>query len=78
MRHFTDCIRLDPSNEVFFSNRAAARIALTQHREAVQDALAATKLKPGWAKGWARLGAAFTGLEDHVEVSSLCCAGPVW
>ena len=65
---FTECIRLDPAGEVYFSNRAAARMALKQHAHAVQDALAATKLKPGWAKGWARLAAAYTGLEEHAEV----------
>ena len=65
---FTRCIELDAGNEVYFSNRAAAHMGLKQYAEAAQDAKSVAQLKPSWAKGWARLGAALAGLEDFSGV----------
>ena len=50
------------------SNRAAARCELKDWRGAAADARRCTQLKPGWAKGWSRLGAAYYGLEQYTEV----------
>lgn len=36
---------------------------------AARDARRCTELKPGWAKGWSRLGAAYYGLEQFSDVS---------
>ena len=53
--------RAGPSDDadlhVFYSNRCAALQQLNRWREALDDAEAVTSIKPGWAKGWARLGA---------------------
>ncbi|KAK9804140.1 hypothetical protein WJX73_004172 [Symbiochloris irregularis] len=62
--HFSRCIELDPKSEVYFSNRAAALIPLKRFGEAARDARSCAQLKPDWAKGWARLGSALSGLED--------------
>jgi hypothetical protein len=63
VRHFTACIALDGSNHVYFSNRSAAHAALADWAAAATDAARTTALKPDWAKGWARRGAAAMGQE---------------
>ena len=58
---YTQAIRLDPSDVVFFSNRSAALTKLRRFAEALSDAEAAVALRPAWAKGHARCGAALSG-----------------
>ena len=55
-------------NEIYHSNRSAACAALKRWDEALRDGRRAVQLKPGWAKGHARLGAAFLGMELWSEV----------
>ncbi|PRW57006.1 hsp70-Hsp90 organizing 2 [Chlorella sorokiniana] len=64
---FTRCIELDASNHIYHSNRAAAHTGLKDYKAAVRDARRCTELKPGWAKGWSRLGAAYFGLDQFSE-----------
>jgi tetratricopeptide (TPR) repeat protein len=68
-RHFSRAIELDPSDAVFWSNRAAARAALGEHEGALVDARKAAELKPGWHKAHARVGAALEALScpDEAE-----------
>jgi tetratricopeptide (TPR) repeat protein len=54
-------------NAVYFSNRSAAYANSSKFDEALQDALAVKKLKPGWVKGHARAAAAYMGLELYSE-----------
>ena len=54
---YTQAIRLQPSHALH-SNRSACRCALFNFEAALDDADACLKLKPGWAKGYARRGAA--------------------
>lgn len=68
VKHFSSCIRLDPSNEIYYSNRAAAHNALKNFRGALSDGKEVIRLKPRWAKGWARIAAAHFGLEEFEEV----------
>eukprot|EP00884_Botryococcus_braunii_P020072 jgi/Botrbrau1/6749/Bobra.0324s0034.1 len=65
--HFSECIRLDPGNEVYYSNRAAAFTSLKKYDEALRDSKEVVRLKPAWARGWARLGAAYFGLKLYLE-----------
>jgi len=51
-------IKLDPENHIFFSNRAAAYMALEQYDKALADAEDCIRLQPSWAKGYSRKGAA--------------------
>jgi len=51
-------IKLDPENHIFYSNRAAAYMALEQYDKALQDADECIRLQPTWAKGFSRRGAA--------------------
>ena len=71
MRHFSRCIRLDPINAIYYSNRAAAHTALKSFNGALSDGKEVVRLKPQWAKGWARIAAAHFGLEAFQEVASL-------
>lgn len=74
---FSRCIELDPSNHIYFSNRAAAHLGGKEYAAAARDAARCTELKPGWAKGWSRLGAAHFGLDQFSEVR-LPAASPAW
>lgn len=64
---YTKAIHLDPSCEVYFSNRSAAYAGMGRWREALDDAYEVVTLKPAWVKGWVRRGAAFSGLGQHEE-----------
>ncbi|KAG1672511.1 hypothetical protein FOA52_002820 [Chlamydomonas sp. UWO 241] len=62
---FTQAIAVDPKNHVLFSNRSAAKASLKEYDGALQDAQECVSLKPDWAKGYSRLGAAYYGMEDY-------------
>ncbi|KAF8109856.1 LOW QUALITY PROTEIN: hypothetical protein N665_0090s0038 [Sinapis alba] len=67
VNHFTEAINLAPTNHVLFSNRSAVHESLSHHyEEALSDAKKTVELKPDWAKGYSRLGAAHIGL-NHLE-----------
>ena len=59
---FGEAIAHDSANAVLFSNRAAAFIALEGQVAAYADAAKTVALRPDWAKGYCRLGAALHGL----------------
>jgi len=56
-------IKLDPDNHIFYSNRAAAYMAMEQYDKALSDADECIRLQPKWAKGFSRRGAALFRLE---------------
>lgn len=62
VEHFTEAVRLAPENHVLYSNRSASYASLHKYKEALADAQQTVALKPDWAKGYSRLGAAFHGL----------------
>jgi stress-induced-phosphoprotein 1 len=62
--HFTDAIALAPGNHVLYSNRSAALASIHRYADALADARKTVDLKPDWAKGYSRLGAAHLGLGD--------------
>ena len=55
---FSDAIALDPSNEVYYSNRSAVYLKLNDPKRAAHDAIKCIELKPNWSKGFLRHGAA--------------------
>ena len=67
IRHFSACIAADPGVAVYFSNRSAAHAARRDWAAAAADGLKATQLEPGWAKGWARRGAAAMGAGEFTD-----------
>lgn len=61
---YTQAIELDPTNTVYFSNRAAAYSTSQQYDKAVSDARTSISLDPSYAKGYSRLGMALLSLGD--------------
>lgn len=55
---YTEAIKLDNTNVVYLSNRAAAYSSAKQHDKAVEDAEAAVALEPTFSKAYSRLGLA--------------------
>jgi len=59
--YFTEAIARADANDMdlhlYHSNRCATYQQLGRWREALEDAEATVQIKPGWAKGWSRLGA---------------------
>ena len=47
---YGEAIALDPSNHVYFSNRAAAFAKLNKYQESLTDANKTVELKPDWPK----------------------------
>ncbi|KAK5094633.1 Hsp90 cochaperone [Lithohypha guttulata] len=66
---FTQAIELDPSNHVLYSNRSGSYASLKQYEKALEDADKCTELKPDWAKGWTRKGAAEHGVGNLLEAN---------
>jgi stress-induced-phosphoprotein 1 len=46
---------------VLYSNRSGAYASLKDFSHALEDANKVTEIKPDWAKGWTRKGAALHG-----------------
>ena len=61
---FTEAIELQPENHILYSNRSAAYASKKEYQKALEDASKVTEIKPDWAKGWGRKGAALHGLGD--------------
>ena len=67
IEQYTKAIELSskgPNSHVYYSNRAAAYSYVSKFKEAEQDAKLATKRKPDYSKGWARLGFALYSQKD--------------
>mmetsp|Transcript_96606 Transcript_96606/g.201906 ORF Transcript_96606/g.201906 Transcript_96606/m.201906 type:complete len:611 (-) Transcript_96606:110-1942(-) len=58
IEHFTEAIKEDPTDHVFFSNRSACYASLEKYDKALEDGEECVKLKPDWAKGYTRKGLA--------------------
>lgn len=67
LEKYTRAIELDPTNPVYFCNRAAAHFKLGENESAVADCTAALALQPDYGKAHSRLGLALTALERHRE-----------
>jgi len=52
---------------VLYSNRSGAYASLKQFDQALEDATKTTEIKPDWAKGWGRKGAALHGVGNLVD-----------
>lgn len=75
IKHFTEAIKCDPSDHVFFSNRSACYASLEQYDKAFEDGAQCVTLKPDWAKGYTRKGLAEYFLGRYDEASETYKAG---
>jgi len=56
VHNYSVAIEMDPSDGVYYSNRAVAYCWLKNYELALEDAEKCCELKPDWAKGFARKG----------------------
>eukprot|EP01096_Ripella_sp_DP13-Kostka_P016678 TRINITY_DN8211_c0_g1_i1.p1 TRINITY_DN8211_c0_g1~~TRINITY_DN8211_c0_g1_i1.p1 ORF type:complete len:438 (+),score=246.01 TRINITY_DN8211_c0_g1_i1:87-1316(+) len=56
IRLYGEAIDINPTNPIYFANRAAAYSHQKKHLEAIQDCKKAIELDPNYSKGWSRLG----------------------
>lgn len=72
---FTQAIAIQPENHILYSNRSAAYASKKDWTNALSDADKTTEIKPDWAKGWGRKGAALHGKGDLVGANDAYEAG---
>ena len=65
IEHYSQAIKLDPSNHVFFSNRSASYAGLGQWEKASADAKETIRLDPTFIKGYYRLTTAQIELKEY-------------
>jgi len=73
--HFTEAIKHDPTDHVFFSNRSACYASLEKYEEALKDGAECVRLKPDWPKGYTRKGLAEFFLEKYDDAGETYKAG---
>jgi len=73
--HFTEAIKHDPTDHVFFSNRSACYASLENYDKALEDGAQCVKLKPDWAKGYTRKAHAEFFLQKFDDASETYKAG---
>lgn len=64
---YTRAIELDPTNAVYYCNRAAAYAMLNEHFKVVEDAKKSIELNPSYSKAYNRLGKAYLSLGEPEE-----------
>ena len=67
---FSQAIELDSTNHVLYSNRSGAYASKKDFGHALEDANKVVEIKPDWAKGWGRKGAALHGEGDLSQSKS--------
>jgi tetratricopeptide (TPR) repeat protein len=70
IQHYTDAIRLDSTNHVFYSNRSACYCGLQQWSKAAADAKECIRLDPTFVKGYYRLVTAQVELQDYTGAAA--------
>jgi stress-induced-phosphoprotein 1 len=65
IKHYSDAINVDGTNHVYYSNRSAAYLSKNDATNALNDANACIGLKPDFAKGYSRKGAALHTLKRY-------------
>ncbi|KAG6371676.1 putative stress-induced protein STI1 [Boletus reticuloceps] len=72
---YSKAIALDPTNAVYFSNRAAAHSSKGDHTSAVEDARKAIEVDPSFVKAYSRLGHAHYNLGDYKAAAAAFSKG---
>jgi tetratricopeptide (TPR) repeat protein len=72
---YTEAIKHDSTDHVFFSNRSAAYLSKGDAQHALEDGARCVELKSDWGKGYSRKGAALHSLGRLEEAASVFEAG---
>lgn len=65
LKSYSDALKLDNKNSVYYCNRAAAYSKLNEHMLAIEDCQKALTIDPLYSKAYGRMGIAYTALDDH-------------
>lgn len=70
---YTKAIALDPTNAVYYSNRAAAYSSKNDHANAILDAEKAIEVDPGFVRAYHRLGSVYRyySIISEILISSI-------
>jgi len=71
LKEFSEAIKHDPTDHVFYSNRSACYANKQMYNEALLDADKCVELKSDWAKGYSRRGVALYGLKRFQEAKTV-------
>lgn len=69
---YTKAIKLEPTNHVFYSNRAQAFLKLNKVSRALEDADKCIELEPLFVKGYHRRALALAALDRKAEAGDMC------
>jgi stress-induced-phosphoprotein 1 len=72
---YTEAIKLDGNNHVFYSNRSAAYLSHGDAEAALSDGIKCIEVKPDWPKSYSRKGAALHALKKYSEAEETYQAG---
>jgi len=70
IEHFTEAIKNDPTDHLFYSNRSACYANIQEYQKALEDGEQCVKLNPQWARGYSRKGLALfylNRIEDAIK-----------
>jgi tetratricopeptide (TPR) repeat protein len=67
---YTKAIDLNPDDHVYYSNRSAAHMKMSNISKALKDAQRCVELQPEWSKGYNRLGVAQQGLKRFEQAAA--------
>lgn len=62
---YSQALKLDNKNAVYYCNRAAAYSKLGNHQQAIEDCRKALNIDPLYSKAYGRMGISYTAMEDH-------------
>jgi len=72
---YTEAIKLDGTNHVYYSNRSAAHLSSGDNQAALEDGEACIGAKPDWPKAYSRKGAALHAMKKYDEAEATYQAG---
>jgi stress-induced-phosphoprotein 1 len=72
---YTNAIKLDGTNHVYYSNRSAAYLEKGDAENAFSDGTKCVEVNPSWAKGYSRKGAALHSLKRYEEAADVFGSG---
>ncbi|TVU45708.1 hypothetical protein EJB05_05204, partial [Eragrostis curvula] len=75
LKFYSEAINMGPADAVLYSNRSLCYLKMEQAQDALRDANACIRLRPEWAKGYYRKGAALMSLKEYKQACDAFMAG---